>query len=351
MEKTHAKRPTIRDVALLAGVSRTTVSLVLNNVSSANISPETRTRIHNAVIQLNYHPLEAARNLRTQASQTLGVAIPDANNPHYMQIINGIDSYAQSQGYSTSIFITNFSEERERLCFTWLQQKRSDALILLSGTGRALLNDVRSLHERGHLITTLSFRRDTMFDADIDSVVPQANTGEQLVMQHLAESGHRRIGYIYGVASHELLHDRLDACLHIQQQLGLPIKEEWIYRCGPTIDDGYNATNALLQALPADGDRPTALVVVNDLLAISVLAALNHNGIHVPEEMSVISFDNIPQAPYTIPALTTVDYNTHLIGEKAAQLTIERLTQRDRPPILAEIPAQLIIRHSTAPSP
>jgi LacI family transcriptional regulator len=348
MEKTQAKRPTIRDVALLAGVSRTTVSLVLNNVSSANISLETRSRVHNAVVQLNYHPLEAARNLRTQASQTLGVAIPDANNPHYMQIVNGIDAFAQSQGYNTSIFITNFSEERERLCFTWLQQKRSDALILLSGTGRALLSEVRSLHERGYLITNLSFRRDTMFDADIDSVVPQANTGEQLVLRHLVETGHRRIGYIYGVANHDLLGDRLQACLYIQQQLGLPVNEDWIYRCGPSIDDGYNVTNRLLQSQVAADQRPTALVVVNDLLAIGVLAALANNGIQVPTEMSVISFDNIPQASYTVPALTTIDYNAHLIGEKAAQLTIERLTQREHPPVLVEIPARLIIRHSTA---
>ncbi|GCE07629.1 LacI family DNA-binding transcriptional regulator [Dictyobacter aurantiacus] len=350
MEKIHAKRPTIKDVAQLAGVSRTTVSLVLNNVSSANISPETRSRIHNAVVQLNYQPLEAARNLRTQASQTLGVAIPDAHNPHYMQIVSGIDTYAQSQGYSTSVFITNFSEERERLCFTWLQQKRSDALILLSGTGRALLGDVRSLHERGNLITNLSFRSDTMFDADIDSVVPQADLGEQLVLRHLAELGHQRIGYIYGVANHELLRDRLDACLRIQQQLGLPIHEEWIYRCGPTIDDGYRATQSLLQSLPeTDDQRPTALVVVNDLLAMGVLAALAHSHIRVPQQMSVISFDNIPQASYTIPALTTVDYNARLIGEEAARLTIERLAQRDRPPILTEIPPRLIIRQSTAP--
>ncbi|GCE31862.1 LacI family transcriptional regulator [Dictyobacter alpinus] len=350
MENSQVKRPTIRDVALLAGVSRTTVSLVLNNVATANISPETRSRVHNAVMQLNYHPLEAARNLRTQASQTLGVAIPDANNPHYMQIVSGINSYAQDHGYSTSIFITDFSEDRERQCFTWLQQKRSDALILLSGTGRALLAEVRSLHERGYAITSLSFRRDTLFDADIDSVVPQATTGEQLVLQHLASAGHRRIGYIYGVANHQLLNDRLQTCLQIQQQMGIPVQEEWISRCGPTIDDGYNATSALLASQPV-ATRPTALIVVNDLLAIGVLAALAEQKIQVPAQMSVISFDNIPQARYSVPPLTTIDYNARLIGAKAAQLTLERLSQRDRPPVLMEVPAQLIIRDSTGPAP
>ncbi len=204
------------------------------------------------------------------------------------------------------------------------------------------------MHEHGYLVTNLSFRTSNMYDANIDSVVPEARVGEQLLLQHLCDLGHRRIGYIYGVANHEVLSDRLTILLEIQRDLGIPVVEEWIYRCGPTTIDGYHATLALLASCQGK-ERPSALIAVNDLLATGVLAALAHQGVRVPAEMSVASFDNAPLAPFTVPALTTVDYDARAMGEKAARLTLERLAAPDRPSIFVEMPAKLVVRSSTGP--
>jgi LacI family transcriptional regulator len=202
------------------------------------------------------------------------------------------------------------------------------------------------MHEQGYHITNLSFQASNVNDANIDSIVPVADVGERLILNHLVELGHRRIGYIYGVANREILSDRLTTCLTIQQELGLPIRDEWVRLCDPTPARSYEATAALINDCRGH-EHPTTLIVVNDLLATGVLAALNTEHIRVPEQMSVASFDNAPIAPYTVPSLTTVDYDAYMMGTNAARLTIERLAEPERPSVCIEAPARLVVRRST----
>jgi len=124
-----AGRPTSRDVARLAGVSQTTVSLVINEVPTVSITEETRSRVRSAVVQLDYHPHEGARSLSRKATRTIGVAIPDAGNPHYMEITEAIEAYAEARGYSIVLIVTNYDLACERRCLRWLKQQRVDALI------------------------------------------------------------------------------------------------------------------------------------------------------------------------------------------------------------------------------
>ncbi len=338
-------RPTSRDVARLAGVSHTTVSFVVNGVHEAEIPEETRARVLRAVAQLDYHPHEAARSLRSRASRLLGLAIPEAYSGHQEERAAAVEAYAQSKGYSVFRSVTNFDAAAERRCFQWLTQRRFDALILAIGSGRAVADDVRALARQGYCITGLG-----LHEPDIDGVALAAEEGERQVVEHLATLGHRRIGYIYGVFDHDFLGGRLAACLALQRARGLPVDERWVRRCGPTMEDGYRETGALLDAC-AGTDRPTALIVVNDLLAGAVLAALYAAGISVPDAMSVASFDNTPQAAYTIPPLTSVDADVRRQGELAAQLTIERLANPRRPLAHLETRARLVVRASTGPAP
>ncbi len=150
-------------------------------------------------------------------------------------------------------------------------------------------------------------------DIGLDSIVHTPRIGEQLVLEHLASLGHRRIGYIYGVANPITLGNRLTICLESQRALGIPVVDTWVRTCSPIQEGGYQATQALVNDF-SRYELPTALVVVNDLLASAVLAALAEAHIVVPEEISVISFDNIPSAMYTIPPLTTIDADGYTLG-------------------------------------
>jgi LacI family transcriptional regulator len=127
-------------------------------------------------------------------------------------------------------------------------------------------------------------------DPNLDCVDTEPETGERSVLEHLASLDHRSIGYIYGTANQRLFDTRLETCLRIQRAMGLPVDERFVRRCGATMQDGYEATLALCQEIPA-AELPTALIVVNDPLAQGTLAALNRCGVLVPQEMSVRSFD------------------------------------------------------------
>ncbi len=347
----HPKRPTSRDVARLAGVSQTTVSLVINGVPGVNISEETRARVWAAVERIDYHPNEAARSLVLRATRAIGLAIPDASNPHYLEVAAAIEAAAEARGYHVLLALTNFDPRREERCFGWLKQRRIDALILCDSRIFSSPDEfehheseISALCTQGYIITTLGGH------AVLDSVMPQETQGERLLVEHLAALGHRRIGYIYGVFDQAYLGGRLQACLAVQRELGLPVHERWVRRCGPARADAYAATASLLADHP-DGDGPTALIVENDLLATAVLSALAAASVRVPEEISVGSFDNTAMAAYTVPPLTSVDPDPLGMGEQAAQLTIDRLAARQRPPVHLQTPVQLAVRASTGPAP
>lgn len=347
--KLAARRPTSEDVARLAGVSRATVSFVMNDVQSASISKETQARVWEAIAQLDYHPHEAARNLRSQSSRILAAAIPDASNPHYLQLFSGVEAYAKEKGYSVFLSTTNFKAEEEKRCFDWLKQKRSDALIMISEMERTLLEELRTIHQHKYIVTSVGSAIVNKLDLDIDSIITTPRLGEQLMLEHLASLGHRRIGYIYGVANMNTLGDRLTTCLEIQQAMGIPVVEKWIRACDPSQAGAYQATQLLLDTF-SPAELPTALIVVNDLLATAVLAALAAAHVAVPAQISVIGFDNIAPAAYTVPALTTIDNDGFHLGWEAARITIERLNMPDRPSVRQELSSKLVVRQSTGPA-
>ena len=338
------RRPTSLDVARLAGVSQTTVSFVINGITDAGIAEETRARVLEAVSQLDYHPHEAARNLRNRSSHILGMAIPETN-PHLLEIAMGVEDYALSKKYGLFLAITDFLASKEQRSLEWLQQQRYDALILMSRNKIVLQEEIYALRTKGYPITILGFP-----GPGVDSVLVDEKQGQEELLRHLAALGHQRIGYIYGVADQTLFSERLDSCLAIQQSIGLPVIERFIRRCGPTVNEGYAATLALL-ADCAGSELPTALIVVNDALATAALSALYSVGLSVPAHMSVASFDNTPNSAFTLPPLTTVDCEARVIGAEAARLTIERLITPDRPPENIYTHSKLIIRASTGPVP
>jgi LacI family transcriptional regulator len=181
----------------------------------------------------------------------------------------------------------------------------------------------------------------------VDYVGADLGVGAGQAMQHLLEYGHRRIGFVFGVASPELANRRLDAYRAAHITAGMSVDEALIATCGTTIDDGYQAALQLLSQRP----RPTALMVVNDLLALGALRAAVDCGLRVPADLSISSFDDISFALYTQPRLTTVGVDATLLGRIAAQMIFRRLQDPTLAPQQEALTGQLIVRDSTGHAP
>lgn len=335
------KRPTQADVARLAGVSRATVSYVVNDSPHVPISPETRRRVLDAVARLNYAPDARARSLRSGGSNTVGLLIPDLHNPHYWSIVQGAEDRLRQDGYDLLLTSTSLEPEREEQSLHALSARRVDALILILSFIEQSKATLSALAANGYPVVTLG---NTSFN--VDAVVATFRNATAQVMAHLLELGHTRIGFIFGVGSKDLATNRMAAYKESLTQAGLPIDPALIDFSGVRIQDGYQAALRLLQRSP----RPTALLVINDWLAIGALHAVNERGLRVPEDISIASFDDTEMAGYLNPPLTSVRSNGQELGRQAASLALERLQQPGRPIRRVQIEAELILRQSTGPA-
>ena len=339
-------RPTQVDVARLAGVSRATVSYVLNGQTEGRvpISEETRQRVLDAIEELGYEPDARAQALRSGNTNTIALIIPDLRNPHFSEYATGIEEAARASGYHLLLSSTTLNNEYAVEIFKDLARRRFDGLILASSfildsrEAQATLEQVR---KRGLPIVEMSE------NYGVDSISADYRDATTEVMTYLLSLGHRRIGFINGVGGHELGQDRLEPYKASLKDANIPVDPELIPDCGPTIEDGYQASSKLLR-LHA---RPTAILAINDLLAIGALRAAADLGLQVPKDVSLVGFDDISIGNYLVPRLTTVTKYTHELGKKAFEVLLARMQNPDLPRQLINGPAKLIIRESTGPAP
>jgi LacI family transcriptional regulator len=344
------KRPTQQDVAKLAGVSRATVSYVLNGQSNGHvlISEETRKKVVEAIEELGYVPDASAQALRTGTTKNIGVIIPDMDNPHFWEHANGVEKEALRSGYRLLLSGMELNIEYGEDIFKDLSRQRIDGLIL---TGQ-LINQSEKVQK-----TLLQFQKRRVpiveitdninLDHNLDRVSSDYYLATKEVMEHLMPLGHRKIGFVHGVQEPFLAQDRL---LPYQESLlaaGLQVEDDLIVRCGATIQDGYQAAENLLQL----STRPTALIAINDLLAIGVMRAAADLGLKIPQDLSVVGYDDIPFAKYMVPRLTTVSKDAVGLGREAVKLLLARIQEPDRPRQTINLSPKVIIRESTGPAP
>ena len=339
-------RPTQVDVARLAGVSRATVSYVLNRVTDGRvpISEETRQRVLEAIEELGYEPDARAQALRSGNTNTIALIIPDLRNPHFCEAATGVEQEARASGYHVLLSSTALNDEYAVDIFKDLAGRRIDGLILGSSfiiESEEAQATLARLRKRGLPIVELSE------NYGVDSVAADYRVATTEVMQYLVSLGHRRIGLVYGVGGHELGKDRLEPYQEFLTQAKIRIDDGLVISCGPTIEDGYQAAKKLLE-LPS---RPTAILAINDLLAIGALRAAGDLGLQVPNDLSLVGYDDIPMSIYLVPRLTTVTKNAHELGRKAFEVLLERMQNPDLPLQKIHGPAKLIIRESTGPAP
>lgn len=336
------KRPTQKDVARRAGVSRSTVSYVLNDQTELKIpiSDETRQRVMEAINELGYEPDARAQSLRMGSTNIVGVIIPAIHNPFFWQILSGISDGLHEAGYSLHLAHHPLDTQQEANTIRQLRRQPVDGFILMAAAKYLLPRLTNYLRKAGRPVVEI-----TAAKAEFDHVFHAYTSGTRALMRHLLELGHQRIGFVYGITREEQGFDRLLIYRDMLREAGLVVAAGYEVYCGENLDEAYQAAYNLLNR----PDRPTALLVINDLLAIAVMRAANDLGLTVPDDLSVAGFDDIPLASYTMPRLTTVSGKAEASGRDAVRLLLNRFAEPDLPQQVTTAEVQLIVRESTGP--
>ncbi len=330
----------IREVAKRAGVSTATVSRVLSRPDV--VSPDTRVRVLKAVERLGYAPNSVAKNLRTLKSRKLLVTVPDISNPFFALILQGIEDAAQKNGYSVLVGDTQHDERREERYALMLKQKEADGLIFL---GHRLPKVAASVvRELAPICAPIVNGCEFSADLGVPSVHIDNATAASEAMQHLYDLGHRRIGVVTGPLLSPLSRDRLTGAIAAATNRGA--EADVIVRHGDfSIRSGGEAGDELLSMSPP----PTGIFCFNDEMAMGVLSAARRRGLKVPDDLSVVGFDDIRFAQCVEPPLTTIAQPMREIGEGTVRLLLQILDGNPLAPMSVTLPHTLHIRSSTGP--
>ena len=303
----------MRDVAKQAGVSITTVSHVIN--STRFVSPELRGRVLEAMKALRYRPNMLARGLRLKETRIIGLLVPDNVNPFFAQVSRVVEDVGFMAGYSVILCNCDGKLEKELAYVDLLAAKQVDGIVFIATGGEKQIVDL--LSEIG-IPFVMADRQ--IENADVDMVLVDNFGGGHRATSYLLSLGHRRIGCITGPHDATPSADRVRGYRAAMRDCGLDKIEDLIVP-GDFRHDG--GEKAMLQLLDL-ADPPTAVFACNDLMAIGALSALWSRGFRVPENMSLIGFDDIPEARLTIPPLTTMAQPIAEIGKQATEMLLER---------------------------
>lgn len=311
------KKPTQADVARLAGVSQTTVSLVLNNNTDVSIPSQTIDRVWDAINRLGYVPNRAAQTLRTHKSYTIAAIIPDIANPFYPAFARGIQDVVETQGYNLVLYNSDGDAAKEARCLMSAQQSHADGIIGVLFHQR--VRDLRPLLESNIPIVRFVPARPNSGDLPLDSLYLDNEAAAKTLARFLIERGHTRFAVVTGDVGPG--NARLRGFRQALREHR--ISDELVIESPDfTEKGGYIAAERLLIHNP----RPTAVFAANDLLAIGVMQAVQAAGLHVPHDLAIAGFDDIPAAQYVTPTLTTIAQFQERIGQRAAEMLLEHLS-------------------------
>jgi len=326
---------TIRDVARAAQVSTSTVSHVING--TRYVSPDTRERVLQAMAELNYSPNRLARSLRNNRTLTLGVLLPNSANPFFAELLLGIENVCFERGYNIIMGNASDDPQRELEYLQVLLSRQVDGILLISTGAYNESLALLASHE-----TPVVMVDRTADIPTVDEILTANKQGGVLATEYLLGLGHRRIGCITGPSYLTPSAERVEGYTEALQTAGVPLDEALIVNGDFLHESGYRATRQLL-ALPVP---PTAIFACNDLMAVGAICALHEAGLGVPEDVSVVGYDDIPLASYTVPRLTTIAQPAREIGQLAAERLIARLQHNSTPPAHQRLPVHLVKRDS-----
>lgn len=337
MPEDRPRPPTIRDVAARAGVSKSLVSLVLSG--DPRVSESRRRAVDAAIAELGYRPNLRARALSRRRTETVGVLINDLANPWFVELLAGLATTLHSAGLSP-ILADGQTDRRIGVdsVDTFLRQD-VDGIVVVGTT----LEEAAIVGAASNLPVVLAGTREPVL-ANGDIVVNDDVAGAIMAARHLIELGHTRIAHLRGPG--EIGRLRFEGFLETLAAAGLD-GERYLETGGLNEDSGYAAARRLL----ARRDRPTAIFAYNDMSAIGTLSAADDLGLWVPQDVSLVGYDNTYLSRIRHISLTSVDNGNFPVGTQAGRFLVERIANPDLPNRLHLVPATLEVRGSTAPPP
>jgi LacI family transcriptional regulator len=333
--KSAARTVTIIDIAREAGVSKSTVSLVLK--MSPLVKDETRQRVTKAMDALGYVYNRGAASLRRARSDIVGMVINDLSNPFFAELAVGIERALQNSGFIPFIANTAESVVRQAEVVRSMREHGAAGLIL----SPALDTDAAEIDRLGsRLPIVLTIRR--IIGARASLVVSDNVGGAARATEHLVNLGHRDIAFLGGIGNMVVFQDRVAGFTRAMNQAGLAVQPSLIGESMPTKDGGFNAMSRFLSV----DRRPTAVVCFNDVVAIGAMLAIARHGLAAGRDIAIVGFDDTTEARHVSPALTTVSVDTGGLGERAAQILLRQINEGARRLDTYTGEARLVVRES-----
>lgn len=331
---------TIQDVASRAGVAAITVSRVLNN--SGYVSAQTRTRVQAAASELNYVPNSVARSLRSNRTHILALLLADIGNPFWTTVARGVEDVANQQGYSVILCNTDEKASKQEEYIDVLLRKRVDGFLLVPTTDVAA--SVRMIQRQN---TPLVILDRNLPEVAVDTVRGDTYGGAYRLTKHLLALGHRKLAILTGPHHVSTSVERVDGVIQALQEQGLTMDQRRIIYGEFSVESGYAMAQQLLNQ---PGHVPTAIVTCNNFIAVGLSQLLRERGLYVPQDLSVVTFDDLPVSWGNESFLTVAMQPADEIGQRATELLLRRIeTSTPLPPQHLVLPVEIIVRRSTGP--
>ncbi|MGN0166567.1 MAG: LacI family DNA-binding transcriptional regulator [Acetatifactor sp.] len=338
----EGKNITIYDIAKEAGVSAATVSRVLT--SNANVRPEKKERVLKLIEKYNFKPNAMARGLSDTRSKIIGIIVADVRNPFYAQVFVACELAARKRGYTVLLCNSLGEREQEMNQLEKLHEQRVDAVIQLGGRVDDLMSDVEYVEQVNRLlnavpmVVTGKLEGTKCYQVRIDAMKAM-----DLLMEHLIALGHRRIALIGGRRDVLSTYEKMQRYKQILVKNQIPYREELVAPDG-SYDDmtAYEQMNRMLE----QGIVPTAVIAINDFSAAGIMRSLLERGYRIPQDISLVSYDNTYITELLMPKLTSVDYNYESFGEMLVESAVSAVEGREVP-LLRMVEPTLIVRESS----
>jgi LacI family transcriptional regulator len=338
MNKNKNTEPTIHDIARELEISASTVSRALND--NPRISLKTKEKIKAIADKLGYRPNTLASNLRNKKSNTIGIVVPLINRHFFSSVISGVEDIAFKAGYNVVISQSNDLAAKEINIVQSMFLNRVDGLII-SIAMQSTNFDHLKLFRRKHI--PLVFFDRAVPEIETDKIVVDDFAGGFKVTQHLIDQGYKRIGHLAGPQNLTTYLDRKNGYIEALRKNGITYDESLVIINTLTSEDGVPAIEQLM-ALP---NPPDAIFCGNDTTALSVMIYLRDKGIRIPEDFGIVGFSNEPFSKVVSPAISTILQPGFAMGQKAAELIISKIDNKDRNYQTITLPTELIIRDSS----